>query len=143
MLERVGRFVMKHRRLVVVAWIGLVGFGLYATTRLSNRWLEQFSIPGYSAYEANQRVLKTFGNGAEAPNVAVFHSAREVTKAAGLKTALARFERRHPMMRVSSYFNTGSRAYVSRDGHTTFAEFYPPGRRGSRRRTTWASSGTR
>jgi RND superfamily putative drug exporter len=130
MLEHVARFVVKHRLLVVAAWIGLLAFGLFATTRVSNRWLEQFSIPGYSAYEANQQVLKTFGNGAQAPNVAVFHSARDVTKAAGLKAALARFEREHPTMRVSSYFNTGSRAYVSRDGHTTFAEFYPPGQEG-------------
>jgi putative drug exporter of the RND superfamily len=34
------------------------------------------------------------------------------------------------MTRVSSYFDTGSRAYVSRDGHTTFAAFYPPGQEG-------------
>src|ERR687888_286549 len=32
--------------------------------------------------------------------------------------------------RVSSYFSTGDRAYVSRDGHTTFAELYPPGNQG-------------
>ena len=130
MLEHVARFVVKHRLLVVAAWIGLLAFGLFATTRVSNRWLEQFSIPGYSAYEGNQRVLKTFGNGAQAPNVAVFQSSGDVTKTAGLKTALGRFEREHPTMRVSSYFNTGSRAYVSRDGHTTFAEFYPPGQEG-------------
>jgi RND superfamily putative drug exporter len=130
MLEHVARFVVKHRMPIVAAWIGLIGFGLYATTQVSNRWLEQFSIPGYSAYEANQHVLRTFGNGAQAPNVAVFHSAGDVTKAAGLGAKLARFEREHPMMRVSSYFNTGSRAYVSRDGHTTFAEFYPPGQEG-------------
>src|SRR4029450_5012402 len=32
--------------------------------------------------------------------------------------------------RVSSYFSTGSDAYVSRDRHTTFAELYPPGNQG-------------
>ena len=29
--------------------------------------------------------------------------------------------------RTSSYFSTRSRAYVSKDGHTTFAEIYPAG----------------
>src|SRR5207247_11106243 len=29
--------------------------------------------------------------------------------------------------RVSSFWSTGSRAYVSKDGHTGFAEIYPPG----------------
>jgi RND superfamily putative drug exporter len=127
MLERLARLVIAHRRLVLGAWIFLIAFGLFSTTRLSNRWLEQFSIPGYSSYEANQRVLKTFGNGAQAPNVAVFHSAGDVTKAVAVKEALARFERRHPTFRVSSFWSTGDRAFISRDSHTAFAEFYPPG----------------
>jgi RND superfamily putative drug exporter len=59
MLERLARTVLKHRLLVVAAWVGLIVFGLYATTQVSNRWLEQFSIPGYSAYEANQHVPAT------------------------------------------------------------------------------------
>jgi putative drug exporter of the RND superfamily len=130
MLEQLARLVMQHRRLVVAGWIVLTVFGAYSAVRVSTRWLEQFSIPGYSAYEANQRVLKTFGNGTQAPDVAVFRSRGDVTKAAGLGRALERFARLHPDFRVSSYFSTGSRAYVSRDGHTTFAEFYPPGQEG-------------
>jgi putative drug exporter of the RND superfamily len=129
-LERLARFVISHHRLVVGAWVLLIAFGVFSTSRVGSRWLEQFSIPGYSAYEANQRVLKTFGNGAQAPDVAVFHSERDVTSATSLKDALARFERRHPTIRVSSYWSTGSRTYVSQDGHTTFAEFYPPGQNG-------------
>jgi RND superfamily putative drug exporter len=130
MLERLAHFVIAHRRLVIGAWVVLIVFGVFSTSRLSNRWLEQFSIPGYSAYEANQRVVKTFGNGAQTPDVAVFHSKGDVTKAVELKAALARFERRHPTFRVSSFWSTGNRAYVSRDRHTTFAEFYPPGQAG-------------
>ena len=130
MLQRLAHLVIAHRRLVLGAWIVVIAFGAFSTTRLANRWLEEFSVPGYSAYEANQRVLETFGNGAQAPNVVVFHTAGDVTKVTGLKAALARFEREHPTIRVSSYFSTGSRAYVSRDGHTTFAEFYPPGQAG-------------
>src|SRR5207245_2334390 len=33
----------------------------------------------------------------------------------------------NPGTRTSSYWSTGSRAYLSRDGHTAFAEIYPPG----------------
>jgi RND superfamily putative drug exporter len=130
MLERLARFVISHHRIVLGAWLALIVFGVFSTTRVANRWLEQFSIPGYSAYEANQRVLRTFGSGAQAPDVAVFHSDRDVTSATSLKSALARFERRHPNVRVSSYWSTRSRAYVSRDRHTMFAEFYPPGQNG-------------
>jgi RND superfamily putative drug exporter len=130
MLERLAHVVIAHRRLVIGAWILLIAFGVFSTGRLSNRWLEQFSIPGYSSYEANQRVLKTFGNGAQAPNVAVFRSKGNVTKAVELKAALGRFERRHPTFRVSSFWSTGDPAFVSRDRHTTFAEIYPPGQEG-------------
>ena len=56
MLEQLARLVMQHRRLVVAGWIALTVFGAYSAARVSTRWLEQFSIPGYSAYEANQRV---------------------------------------------------------------------------------------
>jgi RND superfamily putative drug exporter len=129
-LDQLSRSVIRHRRLVVGLWIVLTLFGVYSAQRVSSRWLEQFSIPGFSAYETNQHVLRTFGNGAQAPDVAVFHSNGDVTKAAGIGRTLVRFERAHPDFRVSSYFSTGNDAYVSRDRHTTFAEFYPPGQEG-------------
>ncbi len=101
--------------------------GAFSAQKVSSRWLEEFSIPGYSAYEANQRTLGTFGTGAQAPHVAVFHAEGDVTKVDGVQSAIAKVEREFPTFRVSSYFSTGSRAYVSGDGHTTFAEIYPPG----------------
>ena len=61
---------------IVIAWIALTVLGAYAANAVSSRWLEQFSIPGYSAYEANQRALKTFGTGENAPLVAVFTRSR-------------------------------------------------------------------
>src|SRR5205807_3198042 len=90
----------------------------------------QFSIPGYSAYEANQRALKTFGTGEQAPLVAVFHADGDVTKIAGIKGAIATAAKANKGARVSSYFSTGSSAYVSRDRHTTFAEIYARGNQG-------------
>jgi putative drug exporter of the RND superfamily len=130
LLEHIARHVIRHRRPVIAGWIALTLFGVYSAKQVSHRWLEQFSIPGYRAYETNQDVLKTFGNGTQAPVVAVFHSHGDVTKVAALGRTLARFEHRHPAYRLSSYFSTGNRDYVSRDGHTTFAELYPPGQEG-------------
>src|SRR5207253_7420656 len=63
----------------------------------------------------------------QAPLVAVFRSSGDVTKATGIKHAIAAAAKVNPGSRVSSYWSTGSRAYVSRDGHTAFAEIYPPG----------------
>src|SRR3954466_9943792 len=127
-LARLARVIMHHRRVVAGGWIVLTIFGAFSAQQVSKRWLEQFSIPGYSAYEANQRTLKAFGTGAQAPLVAVFVAKGDVTQESGIAKATAAGAKVNPGSRVSSYFSTGSPAYVSKDGHTTFAELYPPGK---------------
>src|SRR5712691_6357513 len=127
MLARLAHMIVRRRRLVIAAWVVLTLFGAFSAQQVSKRWFESFSIPGYSAYEANQRTLHRFGTGEQAPLVAVFHSSGDVTKATGIKDAIASAAGVNPGSRVSSYWSTGSRAYVSRDGHTAFAEIYPPG----------------
>jgi RND superfamily putative drug exporter len=129
-LERLARLVIRRRRWVVFAWLALFVFGLFSTTRLGDRWFESFSIPGYSAYEANQRALKTFGSGEQAPLVAVYRSNGDVTKEKGVAASIAKGAAVNPGSRTSSYFSTGSDAYVSKDRHTTFAEIYPSGQPG-------------
>jgi putative drug exporter of the RND superfamily len=129
-LERLAYFVIRRRRWIVLAWLALLLFGLFTTTRLSDRWFESFSIPGYSAYEANQRTLKTFGSGEQAPLVAVFRSSGDVTQQQGIQRAVEAAAEVNPGSRTSSYFTTHSDAFVSKDRHTTFAEIYPPGNPG-------------
>jgi RND superfamily putative drug exporter len=126
-LARLGHFVAHHRLPVVAVWIVLTVFGAFSAKKVSERWLEEFSIPGYSAYEANQRALKTFGTGAQPPHVAVFTANGDITKVQGVEQAIAQAEKKFPDFRVADYFTTHSDAYVSRDRHTTFATFYPPG----------------
>jgi RND superfamily putative drug exporter len=125
-LARLAHVVHRRRRRFVAAWIVLTLFGVFATAQVSDRWFESFSIPGYSAYETNQKALKTFGTGEQAPFVAVFHSNGDVTKE-NLEPAIAKAAAVNPGSRVSSYFNTGNLVYVSKDRHTTFAEIYPRG----------------
>jgi len=74
MLERLAHVIVRRRKLVIGAWLVLTLFGAFAAKQVSDRWFESFSIPGYSAYEANQRTLHRFGSGEQAPLVAVFHT---------------------------------------------------------------------
>ena len=127
MFERLAHLVIRRRRWVVAAWIFLFLLGLFTTSKIGDRWFESFSIPGYSAYEANQRTLKTFGSGEQAPLVAVFRSNGDVTKQRGIEKAVDAGASVNPGSRTSSYFTTGADVYVSKDGHTTFAVIYPPG----------------
>ena len=48
---------------------------------------------------------------------------------------MARVATANPGALTSSYFSTGSAAYVSRDRHTTFQEVYLPGRDGVDRKS--------
>jgi putative drug exporter of the RND superfamily len=121
------RLILRHRYVVIGAWLVLTAFGAFSAQQVSKRWFESFSIPGYSAYEANQRTLKAFGSGENAPLVVVLTAKGDVTKTAGVRRAIDAAVRANPGARSSSYFTTHSDSYVSRDRHTTFAEIFRPG----------------
>ena len=89
MLAGLAHWIAHHRRRVIAVWIVLTLFGAFSAGQVSKRWFESFSIPGYSAYETNQRTLKTFGTGEQVPLVAVFHSSGDITKETGIAKAIA------------------------------------------------------
>ena len=131
MLASLAHVVMRRRWWLIGAWIGLTLLGAYSAQAVSSRWLEEFSIPGYSAYEANQRTLQTFGTGAQPPHVIVLTSDGDITANNDVAVAIAKVAAQFPDFRVASFYTTdGNPAYVSEDRHTTFATFYPPGQQG-------------
>jgi len=125
-LARLAHLVHRRRGRFIALWVVLTAFGVFATMRVADRWFESFSIPGYSAYETNQKTLKTFGTGEQAPMVAVFRSKGDITKQ-DLAPAIEKAAAVNPGSRVSSYFDSHNDIFVSRDRHTTFAEIYGPG----------------
>ena len=127
MLARLAHLIARRRWWVIGAWIALTLFGGFAAGQVSKRWYQSFSIPGKSAYEANQRTLKAFGIGIRPPNVVVFHSTGDATKSDAIRAAMQRAAKANPGALTSSYYSTGSLMYVSKDRHTTFMEIYPPG----------------
>src|SRR5829696_4233984 len=127
MLARLGHFVTRHRWPVIAVWIVLTIFGAFAAARVSKRWYQSFSVPGKSGYETSQRTLKTFGVGRRPPNVVVFETSGDATKSDAIRAAMRRAAKTNAGSLTSSYFSTGSLAFVSRDRHTTFMEIYPPG----------------
>ena len=122
------RFVTHHRRLVIGAWVALTLFGLFATGKVADRWLQDFSIPGYSGYEANQRTLQALGSGDIEPYIAVLKTNGDITRVAGVQQAIERAAAASPKSRVSSYFDAHDDSYVSPDRTVMFAAIYPAGR---------------
>src|SRR6476659_3949451 len=128
MLARLAHVVSRHRRKVIFAWVALTLFGAFSASQVSKRWYQSFSIPGKSAYEANQRTLNTFGTGIRPPDVVVFHTSDDATKSAAIAAAMKRAGAAMPGARTSSYYTTHDLMYASKDRHTTFEEIYPPGK---------------
>jgi RND superfamily putative drug exporter len=122
------RLVMRIRWLVVGAWIVLTLVGMFSAAKLSDRWFESFSIPGYSAYEANQRTLQAFGSGEQVPLVVVLTAKdRDITTVRGVDEAIGAAAAVVHGGRVGSWFETKSDMYLSPDRHTMVATIYPPG----------------
>ena len=67
---------------------------------MSKRWFQSFSIPGYSAYEANQRTIKAFGSGENPPLVAVVTGNGRIVDTPGVKQAIAAAVAANPGARV-------------------------------------------
>src|SRR4051794_28681940 len=127
MLARLAHAIARHRKAIILAWLTLSVIGVFSASQVSQRWLQSFSIPGYPAYEANQRTLERFDTGERPPSVVVFQTAGDATRSDAIRAAMDRAAESSPGARVSSFFSTDSHAYVSEDRHTTFMELYPAG----------------
>jgi len=136
-LVRLTRFSLRHRRLVVLFWLALTAMGIFAAGKAFNAFSDQYSVPGREGYETNAAIARSFGNGGNsAPIVAVVSlPPGETVQTPAVRSALervdARIRRVVPTGRIGSYASTGSRAFVSADGRTTFVLAYAPPKPGS------------
>jgi RND superfamily putative drug exporter len=121
------RWVLNHKKLVVGLWIVLAVAGLAAMKPASDALSTSFNNPSSEAFSANSRIADVYGNGGNiAPMVAVVTLPEGTTADSPgvdgeLTAALAKVESALPRARVASYASTHDRAFVSKDGRTTFA----------------------
>jgi len=127
-MRHIALLVLRHRKLVIGAWIALTVIGGVLTPLAAKRFAVDFGVPGKSAYEANQRTARALGSGLQPPlTIVVTTQSGDVTKIAGVAGLAAKLKAAIPGSRVSSYFATRNEAYVSRDRTTTFVNVYEPG----------------
>jgi putative drug exporter of the RND superfamily len=131
-MARLTRFVLAHRRLVAAFWLLVTVVGFASVSSATNAFSDQYSVPGREGYQTNVAITRTFGNGGDgAPLVPVVTLPPGVgidspAVRAGLDEVAHRLEQAVPGIRVASYASTADRAFVSRDGQTTYLVAYPP-----------------
>jgi RND superfamily putative drug exporter len=124
-VARWAKFVLEHKRIVLLLWLLCFVPALFATTHISNRLSQQLALPGQPAYEANQEILSLYGTGgAKLPLVpVVVLPAGSTVQAPAARQELGQafaLLARQTGLRVVSYAATGDRRFVSADGRTTF-----------------------
>ncbi|MCW2923092.1 MAG: conserved rane protein of unknown function [Thermoleophilia bacterium] len=126
-MDRLTRSVIAHRRIVIATWVLLAVFGMFASSKVADRFSQDFSIPGHSAYEANQRAFQRFGTGKQYPVQLVYHSEGDIRQDQGVAASIEAIRSAVKGSRVASYYTTQTDYFVSKDGHTTYATLYDPG----------------
>ncbi len=129
-LGRIAAFVLRHRRLVIVAWLVLLLTGGMAAGQVSKRLSFDFSLPGQPGYETAARIIHTFGNGGDQPPAILVVTAPSGESAtANLQSISRAFDavrRAEPSLRVVDYGVTGDREFVTNDGRSTYALVFTP-----------------
>jgi RND superfamily putative drug exporter len=61
------RWVLRHKTLVVIVWLGLTAAGAASAPRAIEAMSSDFeSLPGRPGYEANQEIRRVYGTGGDA-----------------------------------------------------------------------------
>ena len=65
MLTSIAQFSLRHRRLVIAAWLVLLVAGAVGAGRVSKRLGFDFALPGQSGYETAKQIDRIYGNGGD------------------------------------------------------------------------------
>ena len=126
------RFVLRHKAAVAVFWLFVLVAGAAASAKLSSRLSPSFALPGAAGYQANEQILRLYGNGGNGyPEVAVVRLPRGQDAASpavrqALGSAFAAVATRVSGTRVADYASTGDRAFLGRDGQVTYGLVFTP-----------------
>src|SRR5262245_23631426 len=129
-------FVLRHRRLVMLAWLAVVLAGVATLSSTTKRLSTEFKLPNEPSYIADTKITALYHNGGDTVPlvVAVTAPAGQVASPAQADKVLAAATAAVPGSRLADQQNTGDAAFATRDGQTTFGLiFTPPDNKGGLR----------
>ncbi len=131
-MESLTRWVLAHKRIVVIFWVVLTIIGVASAGPASKALKQKFSVPGKEGWVTNEQIARDFhgtgGNNSPLLPVVTLPAGQSVDSPrvlGELRGVEARLQRVLPGSRVASYATTKSRTFLSKDGRTTFILDYP------------------
>jgi RND superfamily putative drug exporter len=126
------RWVLAHKRTVVVSWLVLTIAGIMAAGPATDALEPEFSVPDKEGWETNVAIVEQYGgdrNGTAPLLPVVTLPQGRTVDSPGVRSELARLDARLekalPGARIASYASTGDSAFVSEDGRTAYGLIYP------------------
>src|SRR5437763_16391370 len=114
MVVSVTRWVLAHRRLVIVGWVLVTIIGIALSGAATKAMDQKFSVPGKEGWDTNVAIAKAYGGtGGNASPLVPIVTLPAGRTAAQERPALTRLEakvrRALPGSRVAGYGSTGDR----------------------------------
>ncbi len=130
-MRRIAEFVLRHRKIVVLAWAVLFVVGALSAGATSKRLVIDFSLPGQPGTQASDKIIKAFGNGGSTSPYLISVTAPAGQTLEGHQSEVARAfqasQRAQPGLRVIDEASSGDKVFRTKDNRTAFAlVFYPP-----------------
>lgn len=131
-MSSLSRWVLSHKRTVVLGWLILTVAGVAAVGPASNALKSDSSVPNKEGWATNAAIAEHYGADPDgsSPLLPVVTLPRgETVRSPGVRADLkrldARLQRALPGARIASYASTGDETFSSREGRTVFALVYP------------------
>ena len=132
-MTKITRFALSHKRLVVGFWVVLTLIGMASAGAATKAMKQKFSVPGKEGWVTNEQIMREFngtgGNGAPLLAVVTLPPGRSLSSGTvqhGLSGVEATLQRRCRDRAWRAMRRRTTRAFVSKDGRTTFVVAYPP-----------------
>ena len=130
-MRRIAEFVLRHRKLVVLAWALIFVAGAVSAGATSKRLVVDFSLPGQAGTEASNKIIHDFGNGGSTSPYLISVTGPAGQTLNGQEPEVARAfqaaQRARPGLRVIDEATSGDKVFRAKDDRTAFAlVFYPP-----------------
>src|SRR5881227_14583 len=131
MMTSISRWVLAHKRLVTVFWILVTLVGIVTVGTSTSAFSKKFSVPGREGFTTNDQIVRIYHQGGRYPplvpvvTLPAGQSVNSPVVRSGLTQVETRLHQALPGVRTASFASTGSRAFVSANGRTTFVLAYP------------------